>query len=334
MNSITLSICIPTYSRGVILYHNLNHNLNLSLDDVELVISDNDSKNDTEILIRSIKDKRIKYFKNDKNLGYDINLLKLVERANGSYILLLSDEDLLNIKEIEKLVVYLRNNQQFTLILGSIGLIDEKNLAYHKYYQNEIMFKKDKFLKILSDFSLFHYGYMSGIVLKKSSLKTNELYTYNKNLYTHYCLMLQALNAGPTLCTSNIFCYLGHQHETNFILNLDFGQAHAYQLEKRIQIIKKYIKEEHLYNSVLNSERNMIAYQLAWFLHDPFSIYKFFILLPHIFFIKEMKIKKVDFWLKVFLYIPLHIMWSIINHSFLNKLSFTTKYKILKIITP
>lgn len=89
-----LSICIPTYNRGYILKEVLQHYINNpEFDpDVELVISDNCSTDDTETICRKYvaKNPRIRYFRNEHNI-HDLNFVKLLDRAKGTYLKLTND---------------------------------------------------------------------------------------------------------------------------------------------------------------------------------------------------------------------------------------------------
>lgn len=91
-----LSICIPTYNRSQVLYQNLTRLLSLpSFDDnVELVISDNASTDDTKETVRELIDeyptKSISYHRNEENIK-DRNFLKALSLGNGTYLKLLND---------------------------------------------------------------------------------------------------------------------------------------------------------------------------------------------------------------------------------------------------
>lgn len=56
----------------------------------EIIISDNNSEDNTEEIVKSFKDKRIKFFKNETNVGYAKNLELCRQRASGDIIYLLS----------------------------------------------------------------------------------------------------------------------------------------------------------------------------------------------------------------------------------------------------
>lgn len=95
--SIRLSICIPTYNRAAFLGQALDSIIAQATDEVEIVISDNASTDDTEALVRDYQARfpRLRYHRNPENLGADRNFLKVVEIAQGEYGWLLGSDDAL-----------------------------------------------------------------------------------------------------------------------------------------------------------------------------------------------------------------------------------------------
>lgn len=100
--NIVLSISIPTFNRANFLRACLNSIVEQFsdvevLNQVEIVISDNYSSDNTEDVINKFQEKynNIKYFKNESNLGFDRNLLNVVEKSSGEYCLTLGDDDAL-----------------------------------------------------------------------------------------------------------------------------------------------------------------------------------------------------------------------------------------------
>ncbi len=95
-----LSICIPTYARSGYLKRCLESIL-IQLDNeklmdlVEVVISDNCSPDDTETIARKYKNsfKHFIYSRNEKNVGFDLNILNVVTSATGTYCWYLGDDD-------------------------------------------------------------------------------------------------------------------------------------------------------------------------------------------------------------------------------------------------
>ncbi|RMC99280.1 glycosyltransferase family 2 protein [Aquitalea palustris] len=96
-----LSIAIPTYNRSQFLQGALDRLFasDAILDaQIEIVISDNASTDNTEDIIHSASEKygkEIHYFRNEKNLGIDGNIHQVVNRSNGEYVWMLSDDDVI-----------------------------------------------------------------------------------------------------------------------------------------------------------------------------------------------------------------------------------------------
>lgn len=94
-----LSICIPTYNRASHLANALQSiasNRLLGHVEVQVCVSDNCSSDDTAAVTRAAQQKlMIKYQKNETNVGLAGNFLKAVEMADGEFVWLIGDDDLL-----------------------------------------------------------------------------------------------------------------------------------------------------------------------------------------------------------------------------------------------
>lgn len=89
------SIVIPTYNRAIDLRFALFCILRQSFSDYEIVVSDNCSTDDTEDVVKKFHNRKIRYFRNPKNLLIDQSQKKAGERAKGRYIFLHGDDDFL-----------------------------------------------------------------------------------------------------------------------------------------------------------------------------------------------------------------------------------------------
>jgi glycosyltransferase involved in cell wall biosynthesis len=94
-----LSICIPTYNRAAHLANCLNSIALCSSQSrikFQICVSDNHSNDDTEMVVRNAQAVvDIKYNRNDSNLGIPRNFLKVVSMADGDFVWLIGDDDLL-----------------------------------------------------------------------------------------------------------------------------------------------------------------------------------------------------------------------------------------------
>jgi len=62
-----VSVIIPTYNRAHMITEAIDSALNQTFKDFELIIVDNCSSGNTESVVKSYDDKRIRYFKNQNN---------------------------------------------------------------------------------------------------------------------------------------------------------------------------------------------------------------------------------------------------------------------------
>lgn len=95
-NNYILSICIPTYNRVENLECTINSIVNDPIFDsgeVEIVVSDNFSSDNTETLMCEFikKYNYIKYIRNNQNIGGDRNFVKVLSAASGLFIKLHND---------------------------------------------------------------------------------------------------------------------------------------------------------------------------------------------------------------------------------------------------
>lgn len=95
-----ISVCIPAYNRAQVLPALLDSVLTQDFENFEVVICEDGSSQREQI--REIVEQyssqypeHIRYFENEKNLGYDGNLRNLVAKSTGKYCLFMGNDDLM-----------------------------------------------------------------------------------------------------------------------------------------------------------------------------------------------------------------------------------------------
>lgn len=123
-----ISVVIPTYNRAGYLDAAIKSVLAQSYVDFEVVISDNCSQDETESVVgKYLADSRVKYFKNQENIGMVRNWRKAIyEYAAGDWFLLLSDDDyLIDGDYLEKAIQLIERNLSVVMIYADGYLLDE-----------------------------------------------------------------------------------------------------------------------------------------------------------------------------------------------------------------
>ena len=92
-----ITIAIPTYNRAdSYLRGAIKSALDQTYPNIEVIVSDNCSTDQTEMIVKNFTDARVRYFRQARNIGPNKNFNFCVEQACGEYFLLLQDDDLID----------------------------------------------------------------------------------------------------------------------------------------------------------------------------------------------------------------------------------------------
>jgi glycosyltransferase involved in cell wall biosynthesis len=97
------SIVIPTRNRANILPHALQSALEQTLDDYEIIVSDNNSTAETQQVVRQFADPRIRYVRVERTLAMPDSWEFALSHAKGEYVTILSDDDAVSPSLLERL---------------------------------------------------------------------------------------------------------------------------------------------------------------------------------------------------------------------------------------
>jgi len=103
-----VSIVLPTYKRAHLLAQAIRSVLAQTYTNLELIIVDDNSPDDTAAVVQSFDDARIRYVKNEPNLKLPRALNKGFSLARGDYLTWTSDDNLFADNAIEKMVARLQ----------------------------------------------------------------------------------------------------------------------------------------------------------------------------------------------------------------------------------
>ncbi len=176
-----LSIVIPTFNQGSYIEACLLSIVEQSLKDIEIIIQDSLSSDDTEtICLRySQKDPRIKYFR-EKDKGQTDALNRGLEKSTGLYwTWICSDDFYTNLNALEKLCTSLDNERKKSqLAVGAFG-----NSKYYDENAKVLGAFNDSFKKNLEEADLIHdwpISQPSSILLRSRIIEIGFL---NSSLY-------------------------------------------------------------------------------------------------------------------------------------------------------
>ncbi|MCX6151906.1 MAG: glycosyltransferase family 2 protein [Ignavibacteriales bacterium] len=105
-----VSVVIPTRNRCALLERAIQSVLKQSLTNLEIIVVDDSSSDQTQEIIEKLKDKRLKYFRLEKQSGGAVARNKGISFALGEYIAFLDDDDEWLPEKLQKQVDSLESN--------------------------------------------------------------------------------------------------------------------------------------------------------------------------------------------------------------------------------
>lgn len=139
-----VSIIVPTYNAEEFIVENLNSILEQDYPNIEIVIADDCSTDNTQKVIRDyFKDKdtsKIKIFFNEKNVGVTKNSNICLKACTGKYVFLHAGDDVLLPGKISSQVEFLETHPEYVMCYHNVDVFDSvtnKTLyLYNSFYRN------------------------------------------------------------------------------------------------------------------------------------------------------------------------------------------------------
>lgn len=132
-----VSVLICAYNSWNYIINTIKSVLAQTYTNFELLILDNNSKDETVRNILSFKDDRIKLFESKENLWPYGWLNFLLERSSWDYIAILDHDDLWSNDKIQKQVEFLEENKDFIWCGTETVMYYESDKKYFLYYLSE-----------------------------------------------------------------------------------------------------------------------------------------------------------------------------------------------------
>lgn len=122
-----VSIIMPSYNTGKFIRETINSVVNQTYKEWELIIVDDCSNDNTDEIVSSIKDDRIKYLKNKVNSGAAITRNRALKEAKGKWIAFLDSDDLWKKEKLEKQMNFMKENNYYFSYTNYIEVDENDN---------------------------------------------------------------------------------------------------------------------------------------------------------------------------------------------------------------
>jgi glycosyltransferase involved in cell wall biosynthesis len=189
-----ITIGIATYNRRHYLERAVQSALVQDYPNVEIVICDDASTDETWEYLQTLSDERVRIFRNSTNLGASANHQQVLQHSRGTFIQFLQNDDELHKNALSYLVDYL---QQYPAVAGVIGCSeyidgDSQTAGYSPCVHRPVLVKGTDLLNRMSH-HINEVGTQTNVLLRKSSVfaaggfNINIVYAYDIELWSRIC---------------------------------------------------------------------------------------------------------------------------------------------------
>jgi glycosyltransferase involved in cell wall biosynthesis len=254
-NQPLVSICIPTYNAEKTVVSTFQSILNQTYQNLEIIVVNNASTDNTLALLQQFKDPRIKIYTNEENIGGERNWSRCIGLASGEYIAIFHSDDLYMPEMVEKQVQTFHDNPSvgavFTManhinergeIIGESILLPAELKGKGIYYFSEIFIAilgnlnflmcpsamvRNEIYKELAPFNIERFGTSADLDMWLMILKRHPIAILDEKLMCYRISNKVIVKIGeeyfglkPTP-TSNWYMHL-HTEQANFFKVMDF----------------------------------------------------------------------------------------------------------------
>lgn len=125
--AVKVSIVLPTYNGSAFLGKSIDSCLRQSFKNLELIIVDDGSRDNTVSVVESYQDSRLKYIRHEQNRGLPEALNTGFRHSTGQYLTWTSDDNYYALNAIEEMVRFLHTYKHVDLVYAESYIIDEKD---------------------------------------------------------------------------------------------------------------------------------------------------------------------------------------------------------------
>lgn len=168
-----VSVIMPSYSHERFISEAIEGVLNQSCQDIELIIVDDASEDNSKEIIKSYreKDRRIRAIFHDENRGIAKTFNDGIEEASGKFIAVTGSDDVWFKDKLEKQLEMLKKNEDLVVYSDSLVIDAQSNLVEKLPARKRNASKKKKSGKIFRELLGGNFICGSSMIFKKDNIK-------------------------------------------------------------------------------------------------------------------------------------------------------------------
>ncbi len=219
-----VTVLIPVYNRPEVV-QSIHSIINQTYSNLEILIMDNASTDNTVDAIRQINDKRIRLVVNETNLGQTGSMNRGLDLAFGKYIARLDSDDIALPTRIEKQVAFMEKNPDYSLCGSWVQGIDENDSLQFVVKTATT----DKGLRFIQ--TLFCGMYHPTAMMRTSTLREfNIHYKEDIKIAEDYDMWGRILQYGKGLNLGEVLVYYRRSTNNDSRVHTDIAKKEARQI--------------------------------------------------------------------------------------------------------
>lgn len=202
MKVVKLSVCIATLNRAHYLDQTLDSIISGASEEVEIVILDGGSVDATEEVVHRHRKSfpRIRYYRQEKAMGVDRDFNAAVERAEGEYCWLLSDDDPIKPGAISAVLAGINQSPSLMIINAEVRNSDLSQLLEKKRMRirDDRCYPPSCFEELFVD-TAGYLSFIGGVIIRRDLWLIREREQYFGTEFAHIGVIFQKPLPGNAL---------------------------------------------------------------------------------------------------------------------------------------
>lgn len=183
-----VSVIMPSWNTSNFIAESIQSVIDQTYENWELIIVDDCSTDNTDDVVAKFTDKRIRYFKNEKNSGAALSRNRALREARGEWIAFLDSDDLWNPDKLEHQINFM-NEHGYTLSYTEYEKIDEESKPLRIYVSGPEKVNKHK---------IYNYDYIGQLTMMYSAKKFGLIQIKDIKKNNDYAIRLQLYKKSDT----------------------------------------------------------------------------------------------------------------------------------------
>lgn len=183
-----VSVIMPSWNTSNFIAESIQSVIDQTYENWELIIVDDCSTDNTDEVVAKFTDKRIRYFKNEKNSGAALSRNRALREARGEWIAFLDSDDLWNPDKLEHQINFM-NEHGYTLSYTEYEKIDEESKPLRIYVSGPEKVNKHK---------IYNYDYIGQLTMMYSAKKFGLIQIKDIKKNNDYAIRLQLYKKSDT----------------------------------------------------------------------------------------------------------------------------------------